>query len=175
VPLPLPDVESLKTYANITRSVNDEELGTFLDAAIDLVEGIVGRVQPVEVTETHYGLASPVLVLREAPVAELLAISAPPLPGQPVVPYALTDYLLDGATGTVRSAYGSQLWGDLTVTYTAGTGVVPDGVWLAILIIAGTCGRRSAVRRRASSRCRTGISPRRAGPGSPSPTRRRIC
>lgn len=137
MPLSVPDIESFKTYANITRSVDDDELDTFLAAAIGLTEGIVGRIKPVEITETHYGQSSPVLVLREAPVIELLSVSAPAVPGQTAVVYPLSDYVLDGPTGVVRSASGGRFWGDVVVTYTTGFGVVPDAVWLAILIIAG--------------------------------------
>jgi hypothetical protein len=44
-----------------------------LDAAVDVVEGIVGPITSETVTETHYRVSSDVLVLRRMPVADLLS------------------------------------------------------------------------------------------------------
>jgi hypothetical protein len=72
----LPTLTDLKAHLNfeVTSTADDGELADMLDAAVDVVEGIVGPITSKTVTETHYGLSSDVLVLRRMPVADLLSV-----------------------------------------------------------------------------------------------------
>lgn len=128
----IPTVDDLKQHANITWDVDDLELTDMLDAALDVVGGIIGPVGPTEVTETHYGNSSGVLVLRQMPVASVTSISCGYFGGTPAV-LDSANYTLDPATGIVR---GVGFYGDVTVTYTAGSDNPPARQRLAILIIA---------------------------------------
>jgi hypothetical protein len=69
-----------------------------LDAAVDVVEGIIGPITSQTVTETHYGLCSDVLVLRRMPVADLLSVGY--RSGATTTDLLLTDYELDADTGS---------------------------------------------------------------------------
>jgi hypothetical protein len=97
-----PSLDDLKAHLNITDSGNDDELLGMLDAAVDVTESIVGPLAGDTVTETHYGLSSDVLVLRQVPVAALVSVSGRLWPGAAVTTYLLSDYELDGALGTLR-------------------------------------------------------------------------
>ena len=130
-----PSLDDLKAHLNITDSDNDDELLGMLDAAVDVAESIVGPLAGDTVTETHYGLSSDVLVLRQVPVAALVSVSGRLWPGAAVTSYLLSDYELDGALGTLRLVSGYRFAGDVTVTYTTGR-ETPAAVWLAVLIIA---------------------------------------
>jgi hypothetical protein len=116
-----PSLDDLKAHLNITDSDNDDELLGMLDAATDVTESIVGPLAGGTVTETHYGLSSDVLVLRQVPVAALVSVSGRLWP--------------DGALGTLRLVSGYRFAGDVTVTYTTGR-EAPAAVRLAVLIIA---------------------------------------
>lgn len=131
----LPTLADLKAHANITTDVNDTELAEHLDAAVDVVEGIIGPVTSTTVTETHYGLSSGVLLLRRMPVVELTSISS--RYGATLTELTLSDYELDVDTGIVRIAAGSAFYGGFSVTYSVGRPTVPAAIRLAILIIAG--------------------------------------
>lgn len=133
--MPLPNLTDLKAHANSTDAADDAELQDMLDAAVGIVAGIVGPLVSETVTETHYGATSPLLVLRKAPVTELLSLSIQ-RPGGTVSTYLVDDYLLDGELGVVRSATGWVFSGDVTVSYTAGRADIPAPVSLAILVVA---------------------------------------
>ena len=135
--MPLPTVDDLKRYLNKTSTADDAELSDMLDAAVDMVQGLVGPVTSQTVTETHYGVHSDVVVLRQVPALALSAVSGRTYPGAAPTSYTLTDYVLDPDTGLVRMVSGYQFGGDVTVTYSAGRTTVPAAVSLAILIIAG--------------------------------------
>jgi uncharacterized phiE125 gp8 family phage protein len=132
----LPNLPDLKTHLNMTGTSNDAELQDILDAAIELVENIVGPLEPGTVTEVHRATSAvSTLVLRRVPVSALTAVSA--RYGSTVLtPLTLADYELDAATGIVRLVNGGYFAGDYVVQYTAGFGTVPASVRLATLIIA---------------------------------------
>ena len=132
----LPTLDDLKTQLNIPGTGNDAELQDMLDAAIDVVQNIVGPLSTGSVTETHYNVAGPFLVLRKVPVGSLTALSVRWYAGMSAVDQDIAGYLLDPDTGVVRTANGYPLKGDITVTYTSGYDTVPVAVHLATLIIA---------------------------------------
>jgi hypothetical protein len=74
----LPTLTDLKAHLNVTTSDDDGELADMLDAAVDVVEGIVGPITSKTVTETHYAMSSDVLVLRRMPVGDLLSCPTGP-------------------------------------------------------------------------------------------------
>lgn len=130
----LPTVTDLKIHLNKTTDADDTELGDMLDAAIEVVEGIVGPVGESEVTETHYNVSSGLLVLRRHPASALVSVSS--RVGATTSPLTLSDYELDPSTGIVRLASGYGFYGNFTVTYAVGRETVPASIRLAILIIA---------------------------------------
>lgn len=133
----LPTVNDLKPYLNKTTTADDSELTDMLDAAVDIAEGIVGPLTSETVTETHYGIFSEMLVLRQAPALALSSIAGRVYPGADQTAYLLTDYTLDPDAGIVRRVNGYRFAGDYTVSYSAGRSSIPAAVRLAILIIAG--------------------------------------
>lgn len=130
----LPTVDDLKIHANITTDTHDTELGDMLDAAVEVVEGIVGPVGEGTVTETHWNVSSGVLVLRQHPASALVSVSS--RVGATTTALMLADYELDPATGIVRLANGSGFYGTFVVSYSTGRAVVPAAIRLAILIVA---------------------------------------
>lgn len=131
----LPTVSDLKIHANITSTTDDVELQNHLDAAVDLVEGLIGPINPPSsVTETHYNVSSDVLVLRRMPVAALVSVSS--RVGATTTALTLADYELDAASGLLRVASGGRFYGSYTVSYTAGRVVLPPSIRLAVLIVA---------------------------------------
>jgi hypothetical protein len=131
----LPTVDDLKIHANMTSSVDDSELQDVLDAAIEVVEGLIGPLSsPGQVVETHRNVSSDVLVLKRMPVAGLVSVAS--RVGASSTPLTLGDYELDAASGLLRTASGARFYGSYTVTYTSGREVLPAAIRLAVLIIA---------------------------------------
>jgi hypothetical protein len=131
----LPTVDHLRAHLNMEGDTShDAELTDMLDAAVEVVEGIVGPVAEGTVTETHYGVSSPVLVLRRFPASSVTAVSS--RVGAVTTPLTLVDFELDAASGIVRRADGGGFYGNYTVTYSTGRATVPASIHLAILIIA---------------------------------------
>lgn len=132
----LPTVDDLKIHANIPASdtSHDAELTDMLDAAIELVEGIVGPVGVGTVTETHYNVSSSALVLARFPASAVTAVGT--RSGATTTPLTLADYELDTGTGILRRADGGGFYGSYTVTYSTGRATVPASIHLAILIVA---------------------------------------
>lgn len=131
----LPTLADLKAHTDKVSSADDDELQEMLDAAVEVVEGIVGPIdEPASVTETHYNVSSDVLILKRMPVGELLSVSS--RYGATTTALTLGDYELDAATGLVRSASGCWFNGTYTVSYTSGRDALPASIRLAVLIIA---------------------------------------
>ena len=133
----MPSLSDLKAHLNMTSTIDDSELLTKLDAAVDLVEGVVGPVYSTARTETHYGVDGPTVVLQVYPVSAVSAVSYRYTPSTVVTSYVNADYVFDADTGVLRLANGSWFRGDVTVTYSAGRTLIPAGVDQAILIVAG--------------------------------------
>lgn len=133
--MPLPTLDDLKRHMNMTASGDDDELYDVLDAAVEVVEGIVGPLRGQSVTETHRGVASDVVLLRRRPIASLTSVSLETYSGWNVVGKSLADFVLDADAGLLRLASGYPFRGDVTVTYTAGFASVPAAIRLATLMI----------------------------------------
>jgi hypothetical protein len=116
----------LKAHLNLSSStVDDGELDDILQAADDLVRSMVGSFDAVAVTErvaVHGGTA----LLSRAPAGAV----------------TVTDYYGNAVAGAVVNGparllqYVPPTYGPVTVTYSAGDGVVPAAVRLATLVIA---------------------------------------
>lgn len=118
-------LDELKDHLNITSARDDAELMLTLGAATDAVEGLVGPVLHRTVVETVYPTWTGRIVLRQGPVV------------------SVTSFLTNETPSTYTADLQSGILSDLTttgtsvVTYVAGRAVVPDGIRLATLIIAG--------------------------------------
>ena len=131
----LPTLTDLRAQTNITSTADDDELQDMLDAAVDVVTGIVGPIDtPASVTETHYNVQSDVLVLKRMPVGSLVSVAS--RYGAVTTPLTLTDYELDPDTGLLRTVAGARFYGTYTVTYTSGRADLPAAIRLAVLVIA---------------------------------------
>jgi hypothetical protein len=139
----LPTLTDLRAHSNKVSTADDEELQEVLDAAVEVVAGIVGPIDsPTAVTETHYNVCSDVLILKRMPVGSLLSVSLRYGPMTTVLTPG--TYELDTATGLVRAvcgagfygAYTAGFYGTYTVTYTSGRDDLPAAIRLACLIIA---------------------------------------
>ena len=131
----LPTVDDLRRHANMTSTADDAELQDHLDAAVEIVEGLIGPIDaPATVTETHYNTSSDVLVLKRMPVGALVSVSS--RVGASTTALTLADYELDAASGLLRVASGARFYGSYTVSYTSGRDALPASIHLAVLIIA---------------------------------------
>lgn len=131
----LPALAELKAHLNVEGVVtDDQELLDALDAAVDVVEGIVGPLTALPVTEVHRNVSADVIVLRKCPVIELVGVSL--RSGKAETPLSLADFELEPEAGLLRSAMDAQLIGNFKVTYSAGRSTIPAAMRLAILIIA---------------------------------------
>lgn len=113
----------LKDRLRITRSGEDADLLLTLNAAVGLVEGVVGPLIPRQVTET-VSVNCGVAVLRQAPVVSVATVTD----GS-----AAVTHHFDSSAGVLRAL---PTWGPVEVTYVAGRASVPDEITLAIIIIA---------------------------------------
>ena len=120
--------------AHLTGGGDDVEKDDILDAAIGIVENIVGPLQVATVTETHRRICSDVLILRQMPVVALSSISS--RYGATRTALTLGDYELDAETGMVRIGSGLHFYGDFEVTYSVGRDEIPVAIREAILIVA---------------------------------------
>jgi hypothetical protein len=152
----VPTLDDVKAHLNITSAIGDAELQGVLDAAVNVVEGMVGAIAPVQYTETYAGGTMSFFV------------SHPPL----LSVQSMTEYFGNGSTpltleplGTTGDAYGYVVedaeWGEISrratawfpnqsgsyqmwsrfgstvvIAYTAGRATVPPAIRLAILVVA---------------------------------------
>lgn len=113
----------------------DSELQSWLDAATELVESIVGPVVPRAIEEYHPDLWQEQIYLRQTPVISIEGIDAA-AGGAPV--YVADDLRLEALSGRVSLVYGGTLGsgaGGMTVRYTAGRAEVPESIRRATVII----------------------------------------
>ncbi|MFG3418742.1 head-tail connector protein [Micromonospora sp. NPDC048063] len=133
-----PTLDDLKKQLNRTDTRDDAELQLYLDAAIEVVENILGG--PLEVkTFTEQHVAAPrgtisafrrelVIIPDRRPVVSVTSLAHG---GSAIDP---GSYNLDMGAGTVTVGYASE--GDYTLVYEAGYASLPPSYKLATLIIA---------------------------------------
>lgn len=129
----LPTVTDLKLESNVSNSADDNELQGKLDAAVALVEGLVGPLSGATVTETHRNVWAGSLLLRRHPATAVTAVSVRSA-GSTAAAQDVADYELD-PDGTLHLASGYWHRGDVTVTYTVGRGVIPADIFEATVQI----------------------------------------
>lgn len=121
-------LEDAKAQLNVTATVNDDELRTFVAAASAMVERFVGpvglRVVTEQVSGDRWVLSSPPVVSITSVTAALSGLAA-----WPVADLAFSP------AGVVTHGSGYPLGGPYTVVYRAGSTVVPPAVGLAARII----------------------------------------
>lgn len=116
-------LEEAKAQLNLTTSIDDTELQTYVDAVTAVIEEYIGPVEPREVTEQHDAEGGRrVLVLRTTPVLSLTSLE-PLLDGG--VSYPVDGLVLDPDTGEVRRRNRSCFYGLLLATLQAGRAGVP--------------------------------------------------
>lgn len=131
----LPTVADLKAHANIpaASTTDDDELQEFLDAAVEIVEGMVGPLTEGPVTEVHRAVNTDTLVLRRQPASAVTAVSSR-YGTSDLTALTLGDYELDADAGLLRAYSGARFYGTYVIEYTAGGITASDR--LAVLIIA---------------------------------------
>lgn len=108
----------------------DAKLQTYLDAAVETVEAVIGPITPRTITETHYGHFGGTLFLFQGPVISVESVAN--LYG----PYSMVGLSVDTGMGALRTLTGYAVRGDVTVTYTAGRATIPALVREVVLDLA---------------------------------------
>lgn len=121
--MPLLELAGAKAQLNKTSTADDAELAVFIAAAVDLVEGVVGVVDPRPVTQTLTGRGP--WILDVLPVLAVTGITRDGL--------ALPVSDVDVQAGVLHPGFAG--WGPLLLTYTAGRSPVPGALQLAARII----------------------------------------
>lgn len=136
--MPAPTLPDLKAHLDIDGgyTADDAELTDMLNAAVEVVENIVGPLASESVTEIHYALSGPTIVTRRVPLIEVTAVSTRWYPGMDWAAQDVTGYEANTVTGEIRQANGWLFRGDVQLTYSVGYTDVPASVSLATLIIA---------------------------------------
>lgn len=117
-----PSRDLLKQHLNISDASLDEAM-LWAEAASEVVQAIVGPVNPVEVTETVVASRSGVVLLSRSPVISVTSLLGASDP---------VEYTLDSEAGILS---GVRYWAPMTVTYTTGRSNLPAAVLGATLII----------------------------------------
>lgn len=121
-----------KRQLDLTTDAEDVELQVYVDALPEVIEGIVGVVEPREVTDTVSG-GGPSLLVLHPPLLSVTSLSGPT--GASVV-YPADTLTVNGPAGVIgRTTGGCFPAGTYTVTYQAGRTSVPPTVKLAALIL----------------------------------------
>jgi hypothetical protein len=125
-------LEQVKRRLNIplADTSQDVDLEDSIAAVTEVVEHLIGPVEPREVVETHDG-GSNAVVLRRPPVLSITSVTENGL----AVPAGTSGYSVDLAAGVLyRGRYGQWAYstrGAVTVTYQAGRLVVPASASMA--------------------------------------------
>lgn len=118
-------LDDAKSHLNSTKSVNDAELQSTIDAAEAAIAKRVGPLAVVSVTSRVQGCTD-ALYLPTTPVVSLTSVT--PVGGSAIDVSSLTT-----SGGTVSVILGGSFYGRLyDVTYTAGRSTVPDDLLFAI-------------------------------------------
>lgn len=97
-------VTGYKSYAGITASTWDTQLGIIMTAALDMMEDYTGRVfTQATFTEYHNGKAADVIVVRNPPIASITSISYYATPTATAQTVDSTTYTFDtDESGIIR-------------------------------------------------------------------------
>ena len=131
----------LKASLNITRTTDDAELQTFLNAALAAVQKLVGPLTQQSVTE-EIDEHTYRIVLTYTPAVSVQSVSIQPWMGAAPIDDTAA-WRLNTMTGVLRRQVASgslPFYGRgsiFTITYTVGRSDVPDDVNRAILMLAG--------------------------------------
>lgn len=144
-----------KIHLNMTDTTKDDELRAFIDAAQEVIEGIVGPVVPTERLEIHYG-GNASIVLNHRPVFSVTSVTE----YRGDVPYLLVPEVGGGLVDTYRLDYltgimhrrnsrlpGVFAMGDVEVLYSPGWNPVPANITMAAQDQIGHLWRNSQLAR----------------------------
>lgn len=122
-------IEEVKQHLNITGTASDAELPVFIDTAQQIVEDLVGPVEPTIVTQTMY--SGGVVSLNESPVISITTVTEYGVTVSPSLYVAdLTDGSLVRLDGRRWYAAPSS---PLVVVYQAGRTMLPAALKWAIM------------------------------------------
>ena len=121
-----------KKHLNITSTVHDDEIRSWVESVTAGIEGLCGPVIVRTVVERHDARRASAICLRQAPVLSLTSVVAILDSG---TDYTVGDLDVDTVTGLVQRLDGGTLTGPLRATYKAGRLVVPAAVSSAARII----------------------------------------
>jgi hypothetical protein len=120
----LPTLAEVKAHLNVPvdDTSSDAKLTGYLDSAVEAVEARIGplalRTLPPEVHQAN----GSTIILRHPPAREVLSVATTSW-GTVLSTVALIDVRLEGEAGLLRLR--APLYGEVTVTYTAGRDAVP--------------------------------------------------
>lgn len=125
-------LDEAKRQLDLTTASEDVELQVYIAALPEVIEGIVGVVEPREITDTISG-GGPSLMVLHPPLLSVTSLTGPA--GAPVT-YPPSTLTVNGPAGVIsRTEGGCFPAGTYTVTYQAGRTAVPPTVKLAALIL----------------------------------------
>lgn len=114
----------LKSHANVSTTADDGELQDMLDAAAGIVRSLIGTSFDASVHTERLSVNGGTAVLTYRPVAGDVVLNGG----------AVTGHSVDADAGLLLDV--PWVYGPLTATYTADSGVVPAEVQMATLVIA---------------------------------------
>ena len=139
-------LDYIKAHLNMSGiTIDDAELLTVVDAAVDLAEDFIGPIKTRSITEVHMMNGTNAVALNSNPVASVQSVTTSSgLSFSPVASPGGFYYLLQGGTLNLFTAYGlgwypefSQInfnsgFVTITVAYTAGRPVLSPKLKLAV-------------------------------------------
>lgn len=144
-------LQDVKSHLNMSGSENDDELYVYLDAATNIIEGLIGAVVPTQYTEVHDGGRTSIITYHQPvqsvdSITEYIGNTTWTLTEQPVgqsinaFGYTLDDPMSGRITRRGAGSYPQPFVGGagtVSITYTAGRETVPPAISLAALVIIG--------------------------------------
>lgn len=134
VPPLIVSLADMKSHLNITTTLHDADLRSWLETTTLLVESLAGACVRRTVTETHDIPEGGTLAvaLRHTPVLTVTSASAVLTGG---TSYQLSELDVDTVSGVVRRLDGGRLHGPLRFVYMPGRTVIPSNLTDAARII----------------------------------------
>lgn len=114
----------VKRHLNMTSTTHDDELQLMVDAATDVVVGLIGQDFTASVVSERVVARGGTVILSRRPIVGDVVLNGG----------AVTGFSLNRSAGLLIDV--PYVYGPLVATYTVGDGLVPAAVSLATMVIA---------------------------------------